>query len=265
MHTLCKASIMAPLTGAELEVSSNRKAYREFQESLIVLVKRYQDTIDALPSIDWLRSTDINKLRKFARKHNIQLDTQTRPSGEVVLGMFRVAVKWRRAKSATTHKIDGVTYPYVVAKKVRQFKHKMGTIYEIDAKGGYTVWLMVSEFTIPANEVGHIKLHYHGTRYVDLHFPMVALQEQVELKPLIGMLINDNAVEFAKQKNIIEWDEKGVKVDSDTKIHTKGIPSPPIIIIIDRPFHMWMTNKVTNTLPLISAHIDRRFWRRPSK
>lgn len=252
--TLALGTLALALRQRELEPLS------KIQEKICRRIGKYRK-IKSVPHMAGIASGDAKELAQFAKQHKIELGTKPIAEGMVYIGLLDMAVKWQKPSRITYCMIEDKSYKYIEMAGVQRYTGAGKAAYALPTEDDFTVWLSVGETNPELINVGWNKT-LTAEHEVTLVFPFVKLREELTL-PLDGMLIDEMPVHDAKQINQIRLTDKGAEARSETVVRTKKAKlSEPPIMIIDRPFHLWITHQATGDLPLISAYVEKKFWRR---
>lgn len=107
-------------------------------------------------------------------------------------------------------------------------------------------------------------------KFMRLRFPMIDLDQEVDITSLIGMHTEDEAgvpwdITQALQQTKLRMDEVGAKVESAVAIGAtmRGmVPPPPPEFVIDEPFFFWI-ERLGMTMPILYAYLAEDTWKEP--
>ena len=103
-----------------------------------------------------------------------------------------------------------------------------------------------------------------------LVFPMVQLDQQVELEWIVGMRTTDVdgrpvVITYGAQQTKLRINVKGAHVESAAGLAMRVArmqPLPADDLVIDRPFFCWIERDGVSE-PILAAYIDQEDWKDP--
>ncbi|HLC38683.1 MAG TPA: hypothetical protein VJJ80_00935 [Patescibacteria group bacterium] len=241
--------------------------------------------IDKIPEIEYTASPKASEINEFLRQRgfSISIDFPENPMHFGAAGVLDVLVEW---------KIKGEKKPIrmgtkVIPDAVRLPKEGVGfvkllslsePIVHLETKSdvhvfmyqhpehidGFELLEMASDLTAQCQSTFNYHRDYDG-----IHFPMVNLQQQVDLSWLLGINIDSLdgvPVDLVQvlQENKLRINEIGARAQSATvgKMVFRGIEMPLPDYIIDQPFLIWFV-RAGLSMPFFAAWVSEEDWKEP--
>lgn len=144
----------------------------------------------------------------------------------------------------------------------------------IDTKNGDTVWMTVADHNKPLRDFELLQwIHSikqdrvpHARRYNSVTFPMVDLDQEVDITWLLNMALAEDAViAQALQQTKLKMNEIGARVKSAVAIglcEASCMPRKEAKIVIDKPFYLWIERPGV-TDPIFAGYISQNEWKDP--
>lgn len=280
--------IVAALVEAEKILGRNRvwRALNSSQVFFLQTVFPARSDIDAgrIACIESIANRDVSVINSFLKAHGFSVQLQPiGPGGFAVASVLDLLVEWLEAGAVTTvHGQDGVEYPAVRVKQSnRQISTVIGHQHPIVTLAtrtpGVTVNLTVAEqqrqsptadLELAAWAAHLSKLRQRGVNYGDVVFPMVDLNQEVDISWITGLsTMGDDGmpaiIAQALQQTKLKMNEKGARAQSAVAMAvTRGISTPMPPLVIDRPFLIWFEQEGLSQ-PLFVGHICEDAWKNP--
>lgn len=205
---------------------------------------------------------------------DIQLDFSAPDFG--VASIMNVLVKWSKLGTKDKRAIDDQWYPIVFMEDGVDFTSVPGyehTIAHIPCENGDVVHMCVAD----RSDLEHLDLlekvqflseGQKNWDYEGLYFPMVSLDQEVDISFFVGMNFDGEETSFrigqALQQTKFRMNHEGARAESAAafvmECFCASEPSPPLHI--DAPFYVWMT-RPGMTVPYFAAFIDKEDWKEP--
>lgn len=98
-----------------------------------------------------------------------------------------------------------------------------------------------------------------------LQFPMVNIQQKVDISWLTDMSYDTSKIKEALQETHFQMNEKGAAAQSAATVALVTCIAPPKpLFTIDKPFYLWI-ERPGMSIPLFTAYIDQSDWKMPGK
>ena len=194
-----------------------------------------------------------------------------------MVSILDVLVEWIEEGDRTDLRCDGVRYPAV---RLDAFHGVTSPVHPhpiavLNTRSGDRLCLTVADraregFDLLATiEAIRSVREPSSTTFRDLVFPMVDLDQQVELDWIVGMRTNDLdgrpvVIEHGVQQTKLRINLKGAHVESAAAITMVTGMQPDFAenLVIDRPFFCWIERDGV-TEPILAAYIDEADWKDP--
>lgn len=206
-----------------------------------------------------------------------------------VVSILDVLTEWLKEGAKTKVLFDNKEYPAVKldrTAKINEVSMELFSAFLLDeyhfpiasvvTKSGDKVWMTVADNALESFELisrienlrKSIDEHSTKTHFSRLVFPMVDLNQKVDIGWLIGMLTAsktglDFKVSQALQQTKFKMNQFGARVKSAVAITIRATSA--IIrkdMIIDQPFYLWI-EKNGISYPIMYAYIDKTDWKDP--
>lgn len=232
-----------------------------------------------IPEIESLASMSAFEINEFLKAHGIDLDITLADKEFGIAAVLDLLIEWviegERFPIWRTYdkEYEGVR----LSEGVRYYKslahpHPIATI---TTKSGDLVYM--TKLARPPELFDLVDLamnltrHAHSAQYGKLIFPMVDLDQKVDIDWLIGMSADSPklgrvTISQAKQQTILKMNELGVRAKSGFTgaVRSVGYEPPKPDMIIDEPFLLWATRD-RHSVPFFVGHIDTEDWKNPGK
>lgn len=207
---------------------------------------------------------------------DIQLDPCP---GLAVASIFDMTIEWKApgekwvlsVKDADSHERE---YPAVLMEEGYVLRKLLDGSYivEVFTKTGDKVYMALADIPLQGFELLDKVQSLSASHYIndtssfsDVLFPMVDLDQAVDISWLIGMRYGEWKIAEALQQTKFQMDEKGAVVKSAVALggESCAINAPPRFKI-DRPFYIWIERPGID-MPLFAGYIDICNWKRPTR
>ena len=282
-HTFVGAPIAAALVKSENFIGPERvwKAVNSSQESFLLAF---------LAARGELASFSERELRAWASREAAELNAILEREGFAirvpelgrddigVLSILDVLVEWLRAGDRAEVNCDGISYPAV---RLGSFTVVMSPghphpIAALPTKSGDRVFMTIADRPLEgfdllaAIEALRSAPVPASGAFGSLVFPMVDLDQQVELEWIVGMRTTTEAgrpvvITHGAQQTKLRINVKGARVESAAVVAMRVArmqPVPTVDLVIDRPFFCWIERDGVST-PILAAYIDQEDWKDP--
>lgn len=228
--------------------------------------------------IDSIATKDNKELMKFFsdRGFNFEIEPYG-PDGFGVGSVLSVLVEWvHKHSKQKIYNIgeDKREYPAVKAKKgfkVFSSNKCEHPIVMLETLSSEKVFLTVADKEYEhldlldrVKEIEYTRIitqdcidHYEG-----VIFPMVDLDQDVDISWMVGARLSEWFIERAEQKTRFKMNHVGAKVESAVRIDLLKCASANPYLVIDKPFFVWMMRPGLND-PLFVGYIDEEDWKDP--
>lgn len=292
--TMVLAPIMKALVGAEDILGKNRKwnavndAQREFLEKYFSTrseLARYSEK-ELRYWVSWVAA----ELNEVLQKEGMDIRLEDfEPNTFGVVSILDLMVEWLVAGEEDRIFFKGTEYPAVRMESIGQVDDEPRYLFEafsstqhshpialVHTKSGDKVYMTIGaepaqDFEL-VNRINKIRasLKKEQWRYDYLKFPMVDLNQQVDISWLIGMNTtveateDDAVISQALQQTKFKMNQFGARVKSAVAIAVlcAGTPPPSRGLEIDKPFFLWIERGGVST-PVLYAYIDEADWKDP--
>lgn len=280
--TQCLLPICAAVDGAERYLGGNRLwATTDSRQSLVLPTPNLR--LDTIKEIVTKASRSVEELNAFLREHgfSIELDAFEGPKDFGVVSILNLLVEWfSPGKEVPIMGVDGKTYSGVQLKRsehgVRFFHHPRwpGPIVQIHTLSGDLVYLSpISESQVPdmatirSNLPSYDNLARRIDGYSDVQFPMVNLNQEVDISWLKGLntVDQDNlpaVITQALQQTRFRMNQFGARAESAVAVGVASGFSIPNSFIINSSFAVWITRPGIE-IPLFFGYITPEDWKDP--
>jgi hypothetical protein len=225
-------------------------------------------------------STDYNELNSILKKEGFSIELQpfSPLEGFGVVSILDVTVNWlyKGQKSIIYKEVEDKKYPAVYMTEgfsvVKSSSYK-SPIIRIRTKSNDVVCMTIADQTLQDFELlSHVQNITKNIEYTDdpdhydfIKFPMVDLDQEVNIKWLLGMRCPGYNIEQALQQTKFKMNEEGARVKSAVAIaltESAGISQPKKCIIVDEPFYVWIERPVFQA-PIFVGYIAQEHWKDP--
>lgn len=292
-HTTVFAPIVGAIVGSEDILGPDRRWVPTNAEQL-------QFKTEIMKMRDELPRFSKEELRHWANKNHEVLNAISRKEGFSiqlkpfgpdefgVISILDVLVEWLIKGSAGTKILrGGKEYAAVSMDRTGTVGGQYHELFEVyvsenhtepvvmlATKSGDRVFMTVAytpaEGFVLSGRIDNIRKGLQKTSgYEALRFPMVDLNQQVDISWLIYMNTTDAQgrpwfISQALQQTKFKMNEVGARVKSEVAIGLMRYAAPraPRTLIIDRPFYLWMERDGV-TIPIMYSYIDEQDWKNP--
>ena len=234
--------------------------------------------ISDLDEIKTKVSKKADVLNKFLKDNgfSIQLDPFD-PDGFGVVSILDVLVKWIKEGIVTDVECDGTKYPAVRLNEgvsVHKSPNHNYPVAKINTKGGKDFVCMTildeqkADFELVDLAIEISKSLVQDSSYGSVVFPMINLNQEVDISWLLGMTILDEKgknffISQAKQQTKLRMNQHGARVESAVAIGMrKGCAVAKKELVIDKPFLIWIEREGLQK-PLFVGHLQTNCWKNP--
>jgi hypothetical protein len=231
-----------------------------------------------------IASYDVNPVNQFLRDHNFSIQLAPEPnsvcySASVLNILVKWAVKGDKAQLYTNNQF----YQAVQLKEgyavyaVPDYEHEL---IKIETSSGDIVYMTIADKPCQDFELlatlrsitNHPVIYDITDEYTDLIFPMVDLNQEVDISwlenmyvPLADSTIPEMWIARALQQTKFQMNEEGAAAQSAVAIAmvTKMMPIKSSLVI-DKPFYLWIVRKGV-MIPLFAGYIDYTDWKEPAR
>jgi len=255
------------------------------QKWLMELMPIYHDQITKgnIPEMKSILAKSSAELENFLKENGVQMQIPQfeYPSQVGIAGLMGIKMEWPETASAVTirmgktreeieseaHIVDGVR----LGTDVSHFRIGMNQfVTSIKTKTGDKIYVAevdeapkdIFSLVLEINRLSLATSGKYYSRFGGIAFPMVSVEEQIELDWLQGFQFGKgSSIDFATQKNELAIDEFGAIVRSATVGGMMiGISTPPLVI--RGSFLIWVER---NGVTIFYGYIAEDGWKRPSK
>jgi len=282
-RTVVNYPIVTALIAAERFIGPNRQWKTVEDPPLSVKQERFLKEVfdtcrgEEIPEIESLASQKVEEINEFLRKKGFSIQLESFSSDAFgVASVLDLIVEWVLKGEVTVVETDddrrfpGVRISEGNVHFLRFSEHKE-PIACLPTKSGDRVFMtMFDQPPEGFDLVAEVEKLSHATRlsseFGGLVFPMVDLNQEVDISWLVGLNTTDEVGKFwfvaqALQQTIFKMNEIGARVQSAVAMaFEKGIPNPDYII--NRPFLIWIERDGISK-PLFVGHITQEDWRNP--
>ena len=195
-----------------------------------------------------------------------------------VLSILDVLVDWLREGKRTEVRCDGVGYPAVRLDSftVVSSRAHANPIAVLSTRSGDRVCMTLADEErdgfdlLSAIEGIRSTQEPSSDAFDSVVFPMVDLDQQVELEWIVGMRTTGIAgrpvvIAYGAQQTKLRINVKGAHVESAAALVMRVArmqPAPTRDLVIDRPFFCWIERDGVSA-PILAAYIDQADWKDP--
>ena len=292
--TMVVAPIMGAIVGTEEILGKNRK-WNAVNDTQREFLNKYFATRAELSGyskeelrhwVSWV-AEELNKILK-EEGFDIQLQ-DFEPNEFGVVSILDVLVEWL-VKGTEDHLVfKGTEYPAVRMENTAEVDNEYKVLFEsltstqhplcpialVHTQSGDKVYMTVADRAAEGfdltNRINEIRTTLQrGEHYDYLKFPMVDLNQQVDIAWLMGMNTTDEntgnpaIISQALQQTKFKMNQFGARVKSAVAIGVviTSVPPPPRGLEIDRPFFLWIEREGI-TVPVMYAYLDQEDWKDP--
>ena len=220
-------------------------------------------------------SRDHEKLNKILFEEGFSITLEPFGlDGFGVVSILDVLIKWLHEGTKGELAIDGVTYPAVsLDKAVTALHYGKKEIAQLQTRSADTVWMTIADEPLEGFALlERIKSIKNALTQSDIDynaivtFPMVDINQQVDIDWLLGMKLPGFEINQAKQQTKFKMNEKGAHVRSAVAIGLMRScakpPKPRTHIIINKPFYIWVERPGLSH-PVFAGYITPDSWKEP--
>ncbi len=235
-----------------------------------------------MPEVESIASLNVAEVTRFMQERGFNMDLGELEPGAIAAGsVLKLLVEWLHKGTEDEVRNDGTVYPAVHIQEDNvafftggRHNHPIARLRTKTDDAVYmTMWDMPpsAEGFMLSETVQTLRSPLYGDpRYAGLTFPMVDLDQDVDISWLEGMRTIGDDGQFryigkAMQKTRLRMNEVGAKVESGV---TMGILLEAFMPdktdhIIDKPFLMWIER--SNLLqPIFIGYITPEDWKKPT-
>ncbi len=292
--------ILAALSIAEEKFLKLEDAWQTINPKQQVLIERYwpfkAQLAKLLPEeLRSMASLNIAEINKFLKDNGFDIQLKDRPNFDVdghpehfaVASILKIMLMWKKPGTETILKTDAGSYPAVSMRVERGAEFSIvrslngGEVLMMKAENGDSVYMQLHENSIHGNEpLREFELIEYGKQlvsqeHIDLTynydaavFPMVDLNQEVDISWLRGLTKSQYSIDQALQQTKFQMNEKGAAAQSAVAIvgvfTTSHLDQKKPIFKIDKPFYLWIIRDGV-CMPLFAAYIDTCDWKKPAK
>lgn len=277
--------IISALIAAESELGEDRKwsPTNDRQREFIRIFEENRAQTARIPEIESLSSSSHQLINEFLRERGFSIALSPFAPGDFgVASVLKLALEWlERGVEVPIFDPQGRRYPGVKIKGegVEFFANPEHDhpIVVLKTKTGDEVLLTVagSPVPIPAAALadfakaitGH--LGHHPERIEEVRFPMIDLDQQVDVSWLVDMSTLDESkmpwrIDQALQQTKFRMNEVGAKVESAMAVGMRYTSFRPIMpYVIDQPF-VAIVRRPSLKEPIFVGYIDKDVWKKPA-
>ncbi len=234
------------------------------------------EEVEGIAEIESTASYSADEINAFLKERGftIQLEPWSPPNFGVA-SVLDLLVEWVEAGEATVVTADdGRQFPGVrIGEAGVRFFDAPGhpnPVAGLETKSGDHVYMTMLDqppggFDLIARAQELVGDKRPSWEYGGLVFPMVDLNQEVDIAWLIGMHTCGNdglpaIIAQALQQTKLRMNEIGARAESAVAIRAKGIPQPDYVI--NHPFLVWFERDGLSK-PLFAGHITPDDWRNP--
>ena len=254
--------------------AANNEIQRVFLEKFF---SECREEISRIPEIESIASWSADVINRFLKERGFSIQLQ--PFNSLTFGVasvLDVLVEWLNKGDVTSIKKGRVTYPAV------KIDSKHADFFETSAHENPIVCLRTKSedlvhMTILDNapdgfdmveKAQELSKGREGYNFSSVVFPMVSLNQQVDISWLIGLRTTGAnelpaIITQALQQTKLRMNEKGARAQSAVAIAIiRGGFSPEKQYVIDKPFLFWITRPGI-CKPLFVAYVTEDDWKNP--
>jgi hypothetical protein len=194
-----------------------------------------------------------------------------------VLSILDVVVEWLREGERTDVTCEGVGYPAVRLDSFTVVSSPVhpNPIAVLSTKSGDRVCMTIADrerdgFDLLSTIEGIRSTQAPSVAFDSLVFPMVDLDQQVELEWIVGMRTTGIdgrpvVITYGAQQTKLRINVKGAHVESAAVLAMRVArmqPAPTRDLVIDRPFFCWIERDGVRA-PILAAYLDPADWKDP--
>lgn len=285
-RTACMYSIVGAVKAAEKFLGPNRQ-WRKINEDqrrfLVDFFNVCREEIDEIKEIESFASRNADEINNFLKKRGFSIHLQSFTEYEFgAASVLDLLVEWVQ-KGDITEIIteDKRSFPGVCIRNGISFIYSAShehPIVRLETKSRDMVFMtMFDDCSLSGFDlIGktelllmHRRFVPYGDRFGGLRFPMVNINQEIDIGWLKGMqtISEDNwpyYISQALQQNKLRINEIGARAQSATAIAvrmTSAMP-PPLDYTINRPFLVWFKRKGLSK-PIFAAYVTEEDWRNP--
>lgn len=281
--TMVLAPIMAALCKATMFVGADPASWFAVNQTQQHYLQNYHIQRGSLSHFNekelrcWA-SNDHNELNSILKSERFSIELEPfRPGGFGVVSILDVMINWlyQGEKSTINHAITQQEYPAVYIDTgfavYKSTAHQFPVV-RIPTKTNDVVWMTIADKPRESFElVEHIQHIAHAIDYDEypedysnIRFPMVDLDQEVDISWLMGMQFPNYFIAQAKQQTKFKMNETGARVRSAVAIGIEKtcMPLPRKKCIIDQPFYLWIERPGVK-VPVFAGYISEENWKDP--
>jgi len=254
-------------------VNSQQEIFlKQFYNPSVIDLAKLENVLDNLATKDHI------ELINFFKERGFEFKIDPFAGNEFGVGsVVKVLVEWLVKHKKVLFRIDGKKYSFVKVKcdndtnglSVYSSPKHDNPIVKLETKSGKLVYMTISN-PLDGLDLASKAIEFQNNlleMYLpdEVRFPMVDLEQDVDISWIEKMFVDDWYIAKAEQKTRFKMNHVGAKVESAVNMNLmKCCAHPGRVMVIDKPFLIWISRPGLH-LPLFAGYITQEDWKDPGE